>query len=102
MNTILIDFKVDDLDHALQVMRDNEDTLEEITSDARRSGAVRSHRFYTTDDGHLVAVDVWDSTQAFHDFFDSNEQIQDLVKQAGVQGPPKVTVLAETQVPGTF
>lgn len=102
MITILIDFKVDDLDHALQVMRDNDGTLEEITRDAQRSGAIRSHRFYTTDDSHLIAVDVWDTAQAFHNFFDSNEQIQDLVKQAGVQGPPKVTVLSDAEVPGTI
>lgn len=102
MQTILIEFKVDDLDHALQVMRDNERILEEITRDAKSRGAVRSHRFYTTGDNSLMAVDVWESTQAFHAFFDSNSQIQDITKQAGVVSPPKVTVLSEVEVPGTF
>lgn len=102
MLTILIEFKIDDLDHALDVMRDNERILEEITRDAQRTGAVRSHRFYTTGDNSLMAIDVWDSAQAFHKFFDSNQQIQDLTKQAGVKAPPKITVLSETDVPGAF
>lgn len=99
---ILIEFQPEDLDHALQVMEDNAGILEEITRDAQRTGAVQSHRFFTTTDGRLIAVDEWDSERAFHGFFDSNQQIQDLTKQAGVQGPPKITVLSDTQTPGTF
>ena len=102
MVTILIEFKVEDLDHALQVMRDNDDIIEEISEDARRSGAVRSHQFYTTGNNSLMAIDVWDSERAFHEFFDSNEQVQDVVKQAGGEGPPRVTVLTEADVPGAF
>jgi heme-degrading monooxygenase HmoA len=102
MVTILIEFPVDDLEHAIHVMHDNARILEEVTRDARSRGAARSHRFYTTDDNRLIAVDVWDSERTFHDFFDSNEQIQDLVKQAGIQGMPKVTVLTEAEIAGTF
>lgn len=102
MTLILIEFQPEDLDHALQVMQDNERILEEITRDAQNTGAVQSHRFFTTGDGRLIALDEWDSERAFHDFFDSNTQIQDITKQAGVQGPPKITVLTESQTPGTF
>lgn len=98
---ILVEFKVDDLEDATQVMEMNAGTLDELTRDAREHGALH-HEFFTTDDGRLVALDEWDSAASFSAFFDGNTRIQDLTKQAGITEPPTITILKSMEVAGTF
>lgn len=98
---ILVEFKVDDLEDATQVMEMNAGILDDLTRDARAHGAIH-HEFFTTDDGDLAALDEWDSVASFTAFFDGNTRIQDLLKQAGITEPPTITVLKPMEVAGTF
>lgn len=98
---VIVDFTVPDLTDATDVMQMNSGTLDDLTRDARRQGAIH-HQFYTTDDNHMIALDEWESPEAFQAFFGSNQQIQDLTKQAGIEEPPKITILNKLEVAGTF
>jgi len=100
MPMIIIEFEVENLDSAMQVMENNTYTLERLARDAQGHGATH-HMFYTN--GQTVfAIDEWDSEVAFHEFFDSNPEVQALMAQSHVRKKPTTTVLMPIKVAGTF
>lgn len=101
--TIIIRFPVESITHALRVMESNRDALERISRTAKRIGAIH-HTFYIdTNASTLIAVDEWESKEAFNTFFGDNAEIQDIMEQAGVRGTgPDITILEPAEVAGTF
>lgn len=97
---VIVRFLIADMPAAKKSLADNAALLEEIGVDARKHGA-RHHRF-TEGVGELVAIDEWDSVEAFQDFFDDNPKIATVTKKAGVQKPPTLEFLACVEVAGTF
>lgn len=73
-------------------------TLERIADIGRSKGAIH-HEFAEDVDGNLLAVDEWESEDAFHAFFDDMEDIRQVMAAAGVAAPPTTTsyrILATT------
>ena len=58
----------------------------------KAAGGIR-HRF-AVGDGELLVLDEWETAEAFHAFFDGNEAIAAVMREAGASGPP-VTVFYE-------
>jgi heme-degrading monooxygenase HmoA len=63
------------------------ETLERISKDGRSKGAIH-HEFAEDTDGNLLAVDEWESLEAFHAFFDDQGEIRQVMEDAGVSAPP--------------
>ena len=100
MQTIIIKFEVTSVDEAIQVLARNTYTLERLTRDAQGHGA-KHHSFYT-DGKAILAIDEWDNETAFHEFFDSNPEVQALMAQAHTTKVPDITSLTPLKVVGTF
>jgi hypothetical protein len=65
-------------------------TLERIADVGRAKGAIH-HEFAEDVDGNLLAVDEWESEDAFHAFFDDMADIRQVMADAGVGAPPTTT-----------
>lgn len=100
MPLIIVEFEIEDIDNAMHVMENNVNTLERLTRDAQEHGA-RHHAFYASDQ-IVYAIDEWESEEAFHDFFDSNPEIQAIMAQAGARKQPSITILSPLNAAGTF
>ncbi|OHV37175.1 hypothetical protein BCD49_17720 [Pseudofrankia sp. EUN1h] len=50
------------------------------------------HHRFVVGDGEVLAIDEWESVEAFQGFFASQATIPALMEAAGVQGPPQVSV----------
>jgi hypothetical protein len=66
------------------------ETLERIAKDGRSKGAIH-HQFAEDPDGNVLAVDEWESLEAFHSFFDNQGDIRQVMADAGVGGAPAST-----------
>ena len=97
---VIARFKVGDMGRAKQAIAANEGIGEEISQYAKTVGA-HHHRFLEQD-GDLVALDEWESAEAFQQFFQSNTLIPKVMEDAGIQGDPKIEVLQPVEAPGTF
>lgn len=68
----------------------NPDTLRAIGEEARSKGC-QAHQF-GVGDGFVLVVDEWESAEQFQSFFEGNPQIGEVMRGAGAQGEPQVTV----------
>ncbi|TQF68639.1 hypothetical protein FK531_12545 [Rhodococcus spelaei] len=97
---VIARFPVADVAAAKQSLADNGALLEEITTEALASGA-HHHRF-AEGGGDLLAIDEWESAEAFRGFFTDNAKIAKITEASGVQGPPVVEFFATVEAAGTF
>jgi quinol monooxygenase YgiN len=68
----------------------NRDHMRGIVDAARRHGLI-AHRFYGTEDGHVMVVDEWPDADSFQRFFaEQRPQIEPLFGQAGMTAEPEV------------
>jgi len=65
------------------------DDFRRVSGEGKAAGALH-HRF-VAGDGEVVIIDEWTSAEAFQKFFD-NPTIASLMQDAGVEGPPEVSV----------
>ena len=81
-----------------QAVKDR-DGLETILKSAKQHGLI-AHRFYGTEDGQIMVVDLWPDAESFQKFFEENgSRIQPLIDAAGGQGQPEVTFWRELDMP---
>jgi heme-degrading monooxygenase HmoA len=76
-----------------------EDTFKAVSEDAKKAGAIH-HRFLAGD-GEVVIVDEWNTAEAFQAFF-ADPRIAGLMQNAGVAGPPEVSVYQQMDSPDLF
>jgi heme-degrading monooxygenase HmoA len=77
-----------DPDKLEQYASENSEQLKRISEDGRSKGAIH-HRFFAGD-GEIVVVDEWDSEESFQSFFDSQDEIPQ-VMQAAASGEPQIS-----------
>lgn len=71
------------------------DAVGAIAEMAKEHGLI-AHRFYGSDDGHIMVLDEWPDAESFQRFFEANhEQIEPLMAAAGATGEPEVTFWRE-------
>jgi heme-degrading monooxygenase HmoA len=78
-----------------QLAGENAGTMRGIADDAESHGCTW-HRFYGRD-GEVMVVDVWESEQAFQDFFSSNAEIPGMMQKAGITAAPEPQAWRELQ-----
>jgi heme-degrading monooxygenase HmoA len=82
------------------VFHDQEKDVIAVSEDAKSRGALH-HRF-AVDDGQVLVVDEWESAEAFHRFFNSQETIPELMRAVGVQGEPEFSIYPVIDTPDQF
>ncbi len=87
---ITITFAVD-AETLQKVVLENAATMNAISEDGRRHGALR-HQFVRDPDGSAVAVDEWPDVESFERFFGGQQDIREIMTKAGVTEPPEVRV----------
>ena len=90
-----------DVDRFRQALMDRGDEFAKIGEDAKAKGALH-HRF-GMGDGFVVAIDEWESADAFTQFF-SNPELQSFIASAGgdTSTPPDITVTEAISTPDQF
>src|SRR3954468_23901635 len=78
----------------------NADRLKSIADDGKAQGAI--HHRCSIGDGFVLVVDEWERAEQFQGFFEGNEQIEALVREAGGQGAPEVTFAELVETPDQF
>jgi hypothetical protein len=72
----------------------------EIAPEAQAAGCLH-HRF-GIGDGFVIVVDEWESAEAFQTFFQTNEKVPLVVRDAGASGEPEITFTEAVQSPDQF
>ena len=74
-------------EHAKQ----NADEMRQIADRAKEHGLI-AHRFYGSEEGHILVVDEWPDPESFQRFFeDQRAQIEPMMQSAGISGEPQIT-----------
>jgi heme-degrading monooxygenase HmoA len=89
--SVLMTLRVDGTARALEKLAaDDPKAIGDILEKAKLLGLI-SHHFYGND-REILVVDEWRDEESFQAFFqDAGEQIQELLRRAGVSTDPKVT-----------
>jgi heme-degrading monooxygenase HmoA len=69
--------------------REHLDQLQRITEHARSHGCI--HHTFAQVDGDIVAMDEWETEDGFREFFNSDEDIPQVMQAVGASGEPEVT-----------
>ena len=83
-----------------ELFTSKKDVFQSVSGVGRSAGAV--HHQFLAGDGEVLIVDEWPTAEAFHAFFGSQPEIADLMAQAGVEGPPEVSVYRVMESPDRF
>lgn len=82
-----------------EIAAEDPDRFTSIGEKGKQAGVI-AHRFYGSDDGQIMVIDEWPDAQSFQGFFESAaSEIQPLMQDSGVQGPPEVTVWNKLDTP---
>jgi quinol monooxygenase YgiN len=69
----------------------NQDSMRGIAERAEERGVI-AHRFYGSDDGHVMVVDEWPDAETFQSFFEEERaQIEPIMQAAGATSEPQIT-----------
>jgi hypothetical protein len=86
--SVLVTMRVSgDTDKFREFVASEPDRLRKIADEARASGCIH-HRF-GVGEGYVIVVDEWESADAFQQFFTTNADIPDVMRDAGAQGEPE-------------
>ncbi|MGF7235131.1 MAG: hypothetical protein ACQSGP_09250 [Frankia sp.] len=87
--TVLVKFVVDPAVFGA-LLSERAEEFAKISGDGKAQGCLH-HQFVAGDD-HVLAVDEWESADAFQKFFANQTEIPVLMQAGGVSTPPEVTV----------
>lgn len=76
------------------------DRMRQIGDAAQRAGCLH-HRF-GVGDGFVLVVDEWESAEAFLSFFEHNEDIPGVMRDAGAHGEPEFTFMYAVETADQF
>ena len=92
MSVIITLYMKGDAKRLEEIAGQNPDRLSSIAGRAKEAGVI-GHRFYGSDDGHVLVLDEWPDAESFQGFFEGTaSEIQPLMQDAGVEGEPTITV----------
>lgn len=76
------------------------DVVRRVGEAGKAAGAI--HHLFAAGDGEILVVDEWPDEQSFHDFFNSQTEIPNIMREGGAQGPPEVSVYRLLDTPDRF
>jgi heme-degrading monooxygenase HmoA len=83
------------------VAKEHAETMLMVSKDAQSQGAIH-HMFVEDTDGNVMVIDEWETEEAFHGFFDAQQDIQQVAQAAGVTGPPTSSAYRVLGTPDRF
>ncbi|MFL5866077.1 MAG: hypothetical protein ACJ766_03150 [Thermoleophilaceae bacterium] len=99
--SVLMVMKVSgDTDRFRQFLSEEGDRLTAISDQAKGQGCIH-HRF-AIGDGHVVVLDEWESAEQFQQFFDGNEEIEQVMRESGAQGAPEISFAEAVETADQF
>ena len=99
--SVLVTLKVNgDTAQFRQFIASEPDRMSGIADDARGRGAIH-HRF-GIGDGFVLVIDEWKSAEAFQQFFQANTEIPGMMRDAGAQGEPEITIAEAVETADQF
>jgi heme-degrading monooxygenase HmoA len=99
--SVLVTIRVDgDTDKFRSLMESEGDRVRSISEQGRAQGCLH-HRF-AIGDGFVVVIDEWETAEQFQGFFEGNEEIAAVMRDAGAQSAPQVTVMEAISTPDQF
>jgi hypothetical protein len=100
--SVLVTMRVQgDTEQFRRLLADQPQRFSEIVNDAQAAGCIH-HRF-GVGDGFVMIVDEWESSQAFQTFFQTNEKIPAIMRDAGAsQAEPEVVFTEAIESPDQF
>jgi heme-degrading monooxygenase HmoA len=72
-----------------EVSKANPERMTSILEHAKEHGAIH-HRFFGGD-GEVVVIDEWETQEGFQAFFGHDEQVAQLMQDAGVTSEPEIS-----------
>jgi len=97
--TVIVKFAVDPAKFEA-VARERASDFEAVAAEAKTVGGLH-HRF-VVGDGEMLAIDEWESVEAFQQFFATQAIIPTLMEAAGVQGPPEISIYQSLSTADAF
>jgi heme-degrading monooxygenase HmoA len=97
---VTIHFPVSDVAKAIEGLHGNAKFLEEISASTKDAGLLH-HRF-VSGDGELMVIDEWDNAEQFHNFFEGNAEVAQVMTSIGMTGAPEISVYGSIDAPGTL
>ena len=76
------------------------DVMQRIAAAGKAAGAIR-HTF-AGGEGEILVIDEWPDEESFQNFFASQGEIADVMRDGGAQGPPVTTVYRKLNTPDQF
>jgi hypothetical protein len=76
------------------------DLMKQVAQAGKAAGAIR-HTF-AGGDGEILVIDEWPDEKSFTEFFDSQPQIADIMRDGGAQGPPEFSFYRKLDTPDQF
>jgi hypothetical protein len=86
-----------DPDRLEQYANANSEMMMRISEAGRVAGATR-HAF-AGGDGEVLVIDEWPNAEAFQRFFDSQPEIPKLMREAGAEGAPEISIYRKLNTP---
>jgi hypothetical protein len=83
-----------------KVFADRAADFKSVSEEAKGVGALH-HRF-AAGDGEVIIIDEWNNAESFQKFFGDNTTIPEILKAAGVQGPPEFSFYEAMDSPDLF
>jgi heme-degrading monooxygenase HmoA len=71
------------------------------TRETAQAGGCLHHRF-GVGDGFVLVMDEWDSAESFQAFFEGNPELATLMRDAGAQSAPEITIAEAVSSPDEF
>lgn len=96
---VVAKFKTDP-ERMAAVFRDHKADVIAVSNDAKAMGALHHH--FAMGDGQVMAIDEWQSAEAFQKFFKTQAKIPALMQEAGVEGEPEFAFYPMGDMPGQF
>jgi heme-degrading monooxygenase HmoA len=84
-----------------QYAADHQDKMREI-ADRAKAGGCLSHAFYGSEDGQVLVVDEWDSPESFQSFFESDQDIPQMMQEIGVTSEPRTNFFRKLETHDEF
>ena len=89
--SVLVTLRVPgDTEQFRQYVQDNAEQMRAIAERGKSAGAI--HHQFGVGEGYVFVLDEWPTAEQFHEFFDGNPDIAEVMQGAGAQGPPEITV----------
>jgi hypothetical protein len=97
---VLVHVPVRDMARVKRTIASRSALMAEIAEDAKKLGAL--HHQFLESNGELIVLDEWESAEGFHRFFDANRKIEQISREAGASGPPRILILSPLEAAGSF